>query len=558
MPPFFHIGGNIQRWTVLRNRHFLIADLLFWTVSPTLALIIRTDANAGLTRYLPALSLFTLLGLLILPLVFYRYRLYQRFWRYASVDELVQIVVAGLVATGLITVLYYLIWSGLKRQWPDEALFSLPRSVPLINAFLVIAFAGLTRFSLRYAERRVARPANGSDRRVAIMGAGSAGLLIAREIGRNAQLGMQVVGFFDDDANKRNVLIDGLPVLGDRSAIPQLVPEQDIQRIIIAMPRVSGSEIRQIAEICRRAGVETRTLPGMYELIDGSVDVRQIRPVQIDDLLRREPIETDLQAVRQTLAGRRVLVTGGGGSIGSELCRQILRSDPAELIVLGHGENSVFEIEAQLSRLALEQAGTGKAKQTIIRSVIADVRFADRIRSIFYELRPEIVFHAAAHKHVPLMEQNPAEAITNNVLGTRNVVQAALAAHVDRLVMISTDKAVNPTNVMGSSKRTAEMIVLQAARQHGCNFSVVRFGNVLGSRGSVLHTFNRQIAAGGPITVTHPEITRYFMTIPEAVQLLLQASTLGTRAAKSLCWIWANPCASPTWPTIWYDFPVLK
>ena len=391
----------------------------------------------------------------------------------------------------------------------------------------MIGFAGFTRFSLRCAERRVARPANGSDRRVAIMGAGSAGLMIAREIGRNPQLGMQVVGFFDDDANKRNVLIDGLPVLGDRSAIPQLVPEHDIQRIIIAMPRVAGSEIRQIAEICRQAGVETRTLPGMYELIDGSVDVRQIRPVQIDDLLRREPIETDLQAVRQTLAGRRVLVTGGGGSIGSELCRQILRSGPAELIVLGHGENSVFEIEAQLSRLALEQAGAGKAKQTIIRSVIADVRFADRIRSIFYELRPEIVFHAAAHKHVPLMEQNPAEAITNNVLGTRNVVQAALAANVDRLVMISTDKAVNPTNVMGSSKRTAEMIVLQAARQHGCNFSVVRFGNVLGSRGSVLHTFNRQIAAGGPITVTHPEITRYFMTIPEAVQLLLQASTLG-------------------------------
>jgi FlaA1/EpsC-like NDP-sugar epimerase len=290
--------------------------------------------------------------------------------------------------------------------------------------------------------------------------------------------------------------------------------------VIIAMPTASGKAIREIVDICDGAGLQTKIVPGLYELLGDMVTISQLRPVQIEDLLRREPVQTDTAAVGELLRGKRVLVTGGGGSIGAELCRQILRCDPARLIILGHGENSVFEIVEEL-RTTHPQIGT-----TLV-PVIAGTRFPARIRAVFEEQRPEIVFHAAAHKHVPLMEANPSEAITNNVMGTRIVLDAALATGVERFVMISTDKAVNPTNIMGASKRAAELLVYQAAQRSSKPYVTVRFGNVLGSRGSVVHTFRRQIAAGGPVTVTHPDMRRYFMTIPEAVQLVLQAAVLG-------------------------------
>ncbi|MCX6040818.1 MAG: nucleoside-diphosphate sugar epimerase/dehydratase [Caldilinea sp.] len=264
-------------------------------------------------------------------------------------------------------------------------------------------------------------------------------------------------------------------------------------------------------------------MPGLYELLDGSVHISQVREISIEDLLRREPIQTDIAAVTELLAGKHVLVTGGGGSIGGELCRQILRSRPAVLLLLGHGENSIFEMHNEL--MLENQRLFGSSVQ--LTPLIADIRFADRIATLFQRHKPQVVFHAAAHKHVPLMEMNPAEAITNNVLGTRNVVAAARTAGVERFVMISTDKAVNPTSVMGASKRAAELIVYNAALQSGLPYMAVRFGNVLGSRGSVVLTFRKQIAAGGPVTVTHPEMRRYFMTIPEAVQLVLQAGVLG-------------------------------
>jgi FlaA1/EpsC-like NDP-sugar epimerase len=307
------------------------------------------------------------------------------------------------------------------------------------------------------------------------------------------------------------------------------------------MPTASGKTIRELLAICEEAEVPAKTMPGLYELLGGQVSVNQLRNVDIEDLLRREPVYTDIAAVQDLLAGRCVLVTGGGGSIGSELCRQILRCRPAKLIIVGHGENSVFEIQQELQRAAGQvgketsrqgdkgdgrQGDTGEGRQVIV-PVIADVRFAERLHSIFQQHQPQVVFHAAAHKHVPLMEENPSEAITNNVLGTRNLLEAALASGVERFVLISTDKAVNPTSIMGASKRLAELLVLDAARRSGRAYGAVRFGNVLGSRGSVVLTFKQQIAAGGPITVTHPEITRFFMTIPEAVQLVLQAAVLG-------------------------------
>jgi FlaA1/EpsC-like NDP-sugar epimerase len=336
-------------------------------------------------------------------------------------------------------------------------------------------------------------------------------------------LGLHVVGFVDDDPQKQRLSIHNVPVLGKRTDVPALVKNHAIDQIVIAIPSAPGRDVREIVQICEGAGIMPRTVPGIYELIEGSVSLTHLRPIEIEDLLRRDPVQTDSAAVRELLHGKRVLVTGGGGSIGSELCRQILRARPARLILLGHGENSVFEIQNELLRECRKQ----QLPPETIHGIIADVRFGERILTIFRQLRPEIIFHAAAHKHVPLMEENPAEAITNNVLGTRNILAAARAVGVQRFVMISTDKAVNPTSIMGASKRTAELLVHEMALATGKPYMAVRFGNVLGSRGSVVLTFKQQIAAGGPVTVTDPEMKRFFMTIPEAVQLVLQAGVLG-------------------------------
>ncbi|MCX6032930.1 MAG: nucleoside-diphosphate sugar epimerase/dehydratase [Chloroflexi bacterium] len=424
------------------------------------------------------------------------------------------------------------------------------------------------RFSVRlamrlYRQRWVnGRRPESPPQPVLIMGAGDAGAMIVRELQNNPHLGLEPVGFLDDDLGKHDVKIHGVPVLGDRHAIPAAVKKHQVGQVIIAMPTARGAEIRDIVRICGEAGVQARIIPGIYELLDGSVSINQLRDVRIEDLLRREPVRTDTSAVSGMLRGKRVLVTGAGGSIGSELCRQIVRCEPAELVLVGHGENSIFEIANELQtanpqtanpqsanlqtanlQIANPQYAVRNAQHAVrITPVIADIRFAERIRAVFEVYRPEIVFHAGAHKHVPLMESNEVEAITNNVLGTRNVVEAAVATGVVRFLMISTDKAVNPTSVMGASKRVAEIVVTHAGRARGSGddgppaplplaplplCTVVRFGNVLGSRGSVVPFFQRQIAAGGPVTVTHPDMRRYFMTIPEAVQLVLQAAVIG-------------------------------
>jgi FlaA1/EpsC-like NDP-sugar epimerase len=353
---------------------------------------------------------------------------------------------------------------------------------------------------------------------------------VVREMRNNPALGMEVVGFIDDDAHKLSARISGVPVLGNRRVIPQMLEQHGIDLVVIAIPTAPGREIRDIVTICERANVPTKIMPGLYEMLGDRVSVNQLRNVQIEDLLRRESVQTDIAAVRRLIANKRVMVTGGGGSIGSELCRQILRLGPSELIVLGHGENSVFETCAELNRKLIDLTRSGEGRSGAapqIHAVIADIRFSDRLRAVFEQYRPEIVFHAAAHKHVPLMESNPTEAVGNNVLGTRNLLDVAVMTGVEQLVMISTDKAVRPKSIMGASKRAAEMLVHQTAWEIGKPYVAVRFGNVLGSRGSVLHTFKRQIADGGPVTVTHPEMKRYFMTIPEAVQLVLQAAVLG-------------------------------
>ncbi|MBE3584485.1 MAG: polysaccharide biosynthesis protein, partial [Limnochordaceae bacterium] len=366
-----------------------------------------------------------------------------------------------------------------------------------------------------YAVRPTPGPKPAGHNHVLIVGAGEAGVASLREI-RNATP-WRVVGFIDDDPAKQGLRLQGVPVLGDRNDIGRVARAYHVETILIAMPTAPRAAIREIHELARKTGCRVQIVPGLYELMNGRVTVNRIREVRIEDLLGREPVKTDLHGIQACVGGRTVLVTGAGGSIGSELCRQVARFGVARLVLLGHGENSIFAIQNELRETYPDLK---------LVSCIADMRDVRKVNAIFGQYRPQVVFHAAAHKHVPLMEANPDEAVTNNVFGTLNLARAADRVGAERFVMISTDKAVNPTNAMGASKRVAEMIVQTLNRYSRTRFVAVRFGNVLGSRGSVVPTFKRQIAAGGPVTVTHPDMRRYFMTIPEAVQLVLQAAAL--------------------------------
>jgi FlaA1/EpsC-like NDP-sugar epimerase len=504
------------RWSTdrraLRNRYLVIFDLAGCILGLALAYIIRFESLELAAPH--RMTLFRVLPLLLALkiAVFYRAGLYRRLWRHAGVVELERILVASLVAG---------IGALIAGGWLLPEIGVLPVRVPLsvlvLDAMLTPPIVAGPRFLARWLNHRRSRSRT-EGTRVLIAGAGSAGELIARELRSNLKLGLTPVGFVDDDPTKHGLEMQGIPVLG---AVDRLVDFRERLRadeVIIAMPSAPGSTIREAMRKAHAAGLKTRTIPGMFEILSGRVGISSVRPIQIEDLLRREPIRTDLDRVGALVEEQTILVTGGGGSIGSELCRQVARLNPGRLVVLGHGENSIFGITRELAEAFPDIK---------VVPVIADVRDAERIDRIFERFTPSTVFHAAAHKHVPLMELNVAEAITNNVQGTRNVVLAAARVGVERFVMISTDKAVCPTNVMGASKRVAEQVVQETADHCGKNYIAVRFGNVLGSRGSVVPIFLRQIEDGGPITVTHPEMRRYFMTIPEAVQLVLQAAVLG-------------------------------
>lgn len=496
----------------LRNRYVLAGDLALIIVSVMGSFALRLDVGQ-LPFYFPAILVMSGVALVVKTSTYYFFGLYRRLWVYASTHELRLITVAVTTASVLTSgVMLILISAGL-------VLPGMPRSALGIDWLISLVLIGGSRFALRIlAEQSAASRGTKGGRRALIIGAGDAGALVVRELQKSSQLNLIPIGFLDDDRAKQKHEIYGVPVIGFVHDIADILDNRRIDEVIFAIPSAPGRIVRLVNDACRIKGISSRTMPGLYELIGGRVSVNRLREVDITDLLRREPVTIDDKLVGSSLSGKRVLVTGAGGSIGSEICRQAARWNPSELVLLGHGENSIFEILLEVQ---------GNYPSLSIHPLIADVRDSARIQSIFDAYRPEVVFHAAAHKHVPLMEINIEEAITNNVLGTRNVTQAAVKSNVQRFVLISTDKAVRPVSVMGATKRMAEMIVLDAAQRGEHSFTVVRFGNVLGSRGSVVPLFKQQIARGGPVTVTHPDMMRYFMTIPEAVHLVMQASAMG-------------------------------
>jgi FlaA1/EpsC-like NDP-sugar epimerase len=514
----------------LRNRQFFVLDFIMLAILPSLALALRMDGFEGFPRHITGLIAFTLIGIVVRLAVFYFVGLYQHYWRYASINELVLIV----KAVGLATIVNALIFFALSLLNPcsAEAIFPclppdwLPRSIPLIDSLLTLIAVGGVRFSVRLVET-LRRRGRLRGRRVLIIGAGEAGVMIAKEVQNNPQLGLELVGFVDDDAAKHGMRIQGSSVHGGRERIPDVMRSHRVSQAIIAMPTAPGKTIRHYVDLCEKAGIQVKTIPGIYELLSGTVSVNQIRDIEIEDLLRREPVRIETDDIVRMLNQKRVLVTGAGGSIGMEICRQVARHGAAEIVLLGHGENSIFRAMRELDEVV--------DPALILHPVIADVRDKPRLKMVFGRFAPQIVFHAAAHKHVPLMEGNIEEAVSNNVLGTKSLIEVSEESDVERFVLVSSDKAVNPTSAMGVTKRVAELLVETAAVQNhekrsisdGPIFLAVRFGNVLGSRGSVVEIFREQIARGGPVTVTHPDMRRFFMTCPEAVQLVLQAAAIG-------------------------------
>ncbi len=484
---------------------FLFLDIISISLSYYLALLLRFEigfTNLYLQFYFDNVIPVTLIKLGI----FYFFNLYKSLWEYASIDELLEVLV-GVTMANIAMVGYFFI----TKQ-------TLSRSLFLIIDIMELITIGGTRFLYRIIRRYSRRlKSRDTSTRTMIIGAGSAGVMILKELRNHDALNAIPIAFIDDDFKKHGSYINGVPVVGGRNYIDWAVNKYDIDEIIIALPSASTAHKKEILNICKDTRAKTRILPGMYELIGGEVSISQIRDVQIEDLLGRDEVKLDIEGLSDFIESKVIMVTGGGGSIGSELCRQIARFKPKELVIIDIYENNLYDIQLELLHTH---------KDLNLNPIIASVRDKSRIDEIVKNTKPHIIFHAAAHKHVPLMENNPKAAIKNNVLGTLNVVQAADKHNVEKFVLISTDKAVNPTNVMGATKRFAEIIIQTYNSISKTDYVAVRFGNVLGSNGSVIPLFKKQIAEGGPVTVTDERIIRFFMTIPEACNLVLEAGAM--------------------------------
>lgn len=499
----------------------LVIDFIALTLAFTVAFVMRFDWQPPAD--MAGRFLLTLPYVVILEYgVFRTVGAHRYSWRYIGLREVSRILVAMGVST-LLLVVVRLLLGELQTSYPYLRHGVLPLGVIAANFFLsFLAVAGVRVTRRLFGERAEtrSRPNGASVKavRTMLVGAGQAGVLVAKEILQRPDLGVVPVGFLDDDVTKRGTVIHGIPVLGNGQELAALCAEHNAEEVLITMANVPGEAIRRIRTYCRDAKLPVKIIPGLYEIVGGQVNLSRIRKVAIEDLLGREPVALDTKAIASFAGQRTVMVTGAGGSIGSELCRQLCRFGPKQLILVERSENALFHIHRELLR---------KWPEIDVVPCMADVTDAGRIGSIMAKHQPSAVFHAAAHKHVPLMESNPAEAIKNNVFGSMTVADAAHEHGCDAFVMVSTDKAVNPSSVMGATKRIAELYVQSVAERSSTRFVTVRFGNVLGSAGSVIPIFREQIARGGPVMVTHPDMRRYFMTIPEACQLVLQAGTIG-------------------------------
>ena len=505
---------------VLRFRKPLIilTHILIFTASLLMAFLLvnnmQLNAEWFFSQYMKILLYFVVVKIL----VFGSFRQFQGWWRYVGISDLLAIVKASLVSTLILVVLWFglLYTEPLRKYMRDFTTFS--QAVFILDMFATIVLLGGLRMAVRLYHEEFRTEQAGKLKRFLIIGAGNAGEALLRELHRMPVEQYDVIGFVDDDPAKQGVSIHGIRVLGRVDELPKVCEKESIDEIAIAMPSATAKQLRKVVQICEGAKVRFCTVPSVADIASGRYRVSQIRDVDINDLLGREAIQLDLDRIEEYLKDKVILVTGAGGSIGSEMCRQVCNFAPKCLLLLEQAENALFFIERELRK---------GFPQVAMEPIICDITDKKRVEQIFERFRPEVVIHAAAHKHVPLMENNPGEAIKNNVNGTKNVADAADKYGAGNFVMISTDKAVNPTSIMGSSKRVAEMYIQDLDRTSKTSFVTVRFGNVLGSNGSVVPIFKSQIAVGGPVTVTHPDMRRYFMTIPEASQLVLQAASMG-------------------------------
>ncbi|MDW7668652.1 MAG: nucleoside-diphosphate sugar epimerase/dehydratase [Bacillota bacterium] len=497
----------------IRQILLLLTDAVFINLSFWLALMIRFEGTTGLLNsqaaqyievYKEVFIWVTVLKLTIL----YIFKMYSSLWKYASIEELMQVVFASLIATmatvSLLTALQ----------------LTMPRSIYILTALIDIVLIGGVRFFYRFL-RRTRRPSfylNKKGRKnVLVIGGGEAGSLLIKEYKSNPESDSIPVAILDDDISKQGLELNGVKIVGTTQDFIKVSEKYDIDEAVIAIPSADNQTIKVIMEIAKDSDVKMRTLPSIYNLADGKVKISQIRDVSIEDLLGRDEVKLHIEDLENLITDKSILVTGGGGSIGSEICRQICKFNPSRLNIVDVYENLAYQLELDLKK---------QYPNIEINLIIASVRDPKRLDEVFRKFKPQIVFHAAAHKHVPIMENNPKEAVKNNVFGTYNMVNVSKNHNIEKFVMISTDKAVNPTNVMGATKRLSEMIVQSQKGKSSTDFVAVRFGNVLGSSGSVIPLFKKQIKEGGPVTITHEEIIRYFMTIPEAAQLVLQAAAM--------------------------------
>ncbi|MEE9370648.1 MAG: nucleoside-diphosphate sugar epimerase/dehydratase [Sedimentisphaerales bacterium] len=507
---------------LLRYRKLLIilAHIIVFAVSLMLSFLVANNMQFRRSWLLEQYPLLLLFFIAIKLVVFALFKQYRGWWRYVGISDLLGILKASLVSSAIIVVLWFAVGLNIiaVRRTLPVSITEVGQGVFMADMFATVLLLAGLRMVIRLYHEEFRAVESGRLKRLLIVGAGDASEELARSILHKPVAEYEVVGFIDDDPAKQGAFIQGLPVLGTVDRLPKICKERNIEEIAIAMPSATPPELRRVIQVCEGAKIRFRTVPSITDIASGKFKVSQIRDVDINDLLGREVVQLDLDLIEAFARDKTILVTGAGGSIGSEMCRQLCNFDPKLLLLIEQAENPLFEIERELCN---------RFPKVPIEAVICNITDKIRVEQLFENYRPQVVIHAAAHKHVPLMELNPGEAIKNNIVGTQIVADAADRYDTDNFVMISTDKAVNPTSIMGSSKRIAEMHIQDLSRTSKTHFVTVRFGNVLGSDGSVVPIFEKQIAEGGPLTITHPEMKRYFMTIPEASQLVLQAASMG-------------------------------